>query len=130
MCLRCGGAIGRICDSAEAEPALANTARLPHGEWDAWAVWNLKARFLLRGAEDWTALFSPALPHPGYPLMLPGTVARLWMWLGTETPATGAWVAATFTYATPVVSTGAVAALRGWGPELLTGCWSSRPLAA
>ena len=95
-----------------------HTARLPHGEWDAWAVWNLKARFLFRGGEDWIGLFSPELPHAAYPLMLPGTVARLWLWIGADAPVAAAVVAAVFLYAIPVVVAGSVAQLRGWRPAL------------
>lgn len=56
----------------------------PHGRWDAWAIWNLKARFLSRGGVEWSALFSPSLDwsHPDYPLFLPSTVARLWNYAG------------------------------------------------
>ena len=32
----------------------------PHGGWDAWAIWNLRARFLFRGGEVWRDAF-PAL---------------------------------------------------------------------
>lgn len=34
--------------------------KTPHGGWDAWAVWNLKARFVFRGGEAWTNVFSPS----------------------------------------------------------------------
>jgi hypothetical protein len=62
-------------------------AHRPHGKWDAWAIWNLRARFLHRGGEHWTAAFSPLLPwtHPDYPLLLPGAVARGWSYAGEET---------------------------------------------
>ncbi|PYR80037.1 MAG: hypothetical protein DMF87_09860, partial [Acidobacteria bacterium] len=58
-----------------------------HGSWDAWAIWNLRARFLLR-ARDWTQAFTPDLgwSHPDYPLLVPLTVMRLWACLGVETP--------------------------------------------
>lgn len=56
----------------------------PHGGWDAWAIWNLKARFLARdGFED---LFAPELwsSHPDYPLLLSSSVARAWVILRGE----------------------------------------------
>jgi hypothetical protein len=88
--------------------------RMPHGEWDAWAIWNLKARFLFRSGEHWQDLFAGNLPHSGYPLLVPSAVARLWTWIGHESPAVGALVAGTFTYATPLVVAGSLAHLRGW----------------
>ena len=49
------------------------------GGWDAIAVWNLKAQFLL-SATDWLNIFSPEIywSHPDYPLMLPSLVASGW----------------------------------------------------
>ncbi len=65
---------------------VARMAAEPHGRWDAWAMWNLKARFLARGEAGWDALFasSPGWSHPDYPLFLPATVARLWNYAGGE----------------------------------------------
>lgn len=60
----------------------------PVGNWDANAIWNLKARFFYRGAGDaWTRMFQREIwfSHPDYPLMLPAAVARLWTYLGHET---------------------------------------------
>jgi hypothetical protein len=57
----------------------------PHGGWDAWAIWNLRARFLLRAGTNWTDAFSPLLPHPDYPILLPSLVARCWTLAGEGT---------------------------------------------
>jgi hypothetical protein len=59
----------------------------PHGWWDAWMIYNLRARFLLRGGSEWTDAFSALLPisHPDYPLLLPGLVVRGWSYMGQET---------------------------------------------
>ncbi len=58
----------------------------PHGNWDAWAIWNNRARFIFRGAENWRVGFSPLLgwSHPDYPLLLPLAIARGWFYLGEE----------------------------------------------
>lgn len=58
---------------------LMLTAAAPHGEWDAWSIWTLRARFLFR-AQEFTSPFSPAIAwsHPDYPLLVPGAVALLW----------------------------------------------------
>lgn len=52
----------------------------PFGDWDAWAIWNLRAGFLASGTE-WLKGFSPELywSHLDYPLLLPLNVARLWV---------------------------------------------------
>jgi len=65
--------------------SLAEYAALPHGQWDAWAIWNQKARFLLRGGRGWTSALAIDFSNPGHPLLLPATVARLWAYAGTET---------------------------------------------
>lgn len=33
------------------------TLTKPHGEWDAWAIWNMRARFLFRAGEFWRDAF-------------------------------------------------------------------------
>ncbi len=66
----------------------------PQGNWDAWSIWNLRAKFLaavdIGDIGDMTP--SPASPttiarawsplltgtHPEYPLLLSGAVARCW----------------------------------------------------
>ncbi len=55
----------------------------PFGDWDAWAIWNLRAGFIASG-DDWLKGFSSAIlwSHPDYPLFLPLNVARGWVLLG------------------------------------------------
>jgi hypothetical protein len=69
----------------------------PHGEWDAWSIWNLRARFLYRATEA-TVPFDPLLnwSHPDYPLLVPASVAGLWTWNGGEAQWLAAAVAAVF----------------------------------
>ena len=52
----------------------------PFGNWDAWAIWNLRASFLASGSE-WLKGFSQEIiwSHPDYPLLLPLNVSRLWI---------------------------------------------------
>ncbi len=87
----------------------------PHGQWDAWAIWNLRARFIYRAEAQWTKAFTPLLAwsHPDYPLLLPASVTRAWTYLGGEDPAAPALIAALFTLATVALLTSAVASLRG-----------------
>lgn len=51
----------------------------PFGEWDAWALWNLKTKFILYGGRNWTAIFDALHwhTHPDYPLFLP--VLNSWL---------------------------------------------------
>lgn len=85
-------------------------ARIPHGEWDAWAIWNSRARFLFRGGAEWRAGFADELrktSHPGYPLLVPLAVARLWAFAGETTAAPMA-TAILFAVAPVLVLAGAV----------------------
>jgi len=95
----------------------------PHGEWDAWMNWNLKARMFFRGGTAWRAAFSAALPwsHPDYPVLVPTLVARSWFYAGHETQLGPALVAATFTFGTVALLATALARLRGTGQGLLGG---------
>jgi hypothetical protein len=92
-----------------------NLWRHPHGDWDAWAIWNLRARFLFRGGEQWTAAFSPYISwsHPDYPLLVPGTVARGWTYAGRETMLVPRLIACLFGAATVGLLMAALALLRG-----------------
>jgi hypothetical protein len=89
--------------------------RSPHGGWDAWITWNLRARQLFLAGDDWRSGFAvlPAIHHPDYPLLLPGFVARLWHCAGTEWVAASVLVAMFFTFGTVAVASSALGALRG-----------------
>ena len=59
----------------------------PHGHWDAWAIWNLKARFLYRlDGVGWRNLFSDEISwsHGDYPLEFPLIVSKTWGYMGQE----------------------------------------------
>lgn len=53
--------------------------RLPFGNWDAWALWNMKAKFLINSGSNWRALFDQTHWHtqPDYPLLLP--LINIWL---------------------------------------------------
>jgi hypothetical protein len=61
----------------------------PHGNWDAFAIWNLRAKFLVAPGELWKNAASPLLErtHPEYPLLVSGFVARTWRLGGALSPA-------------------------------------------
>ncbi len=52
----------------------------PSGGWDAWQVWNFKAKFLFLSSGNWRDLFDPVLwrSSPHYPLLLP--LINVWGW--------------------------------------------------
>jgi hypothetical protein len=93
----------------------------PLGEWDAWAFWNQRARFLFRSGEAWQQAFRPAFNHPDYPLLLPATTARCWTYLGSDPPWVPWLVGSLFTFATVGVLVCGVALLRSLSQGLLAG---------
>jgi hypothetical protein len=91
---------------------VVRSATLPHGDWDAWMTWNRTARFLFRGASEWRDAFASSFRHPDYPLLIPGAVARLWSYIGTDSMVAPAAVAMLFTFATVGLIGAALAVLR------------------
>ena len=73
-----------------------------HGEYDGWEIWNMRARFLFRGGSHWTDGFTNLLDysHPDYPLLLPASIARSWLYSGVETQITPITIALAFTFGT------------------------------
>lgn len=70
-----------------AATAFIRAIDYPHGFSDAWAIWNLRARFFFRAPNDWRRAFTPLLPwtHPDYPPLLAASVARGWTYAAEET---------------------------------------------
>jgi Dolichyl-phosphate-mannose-protein mannosyltransferase len=95
----------------------------PHGEWDAWAIWNLRARFLARAGAFWTDAFSKqiAWSHPDYPLLLPGAVALCWTLARTESTAVPTAIAFLFTFGAAGVLFATVGILRGKTQAFIAG---------
>lgn len=57
----------------------------PHGLYDAWSYWNLRAKFIARGPSIWQNAFKDLyFFHGDYPLMHSGFIARTWLWTGAE----------------------------------------------
>jgi 4-amino-4-deoxy-L-arabinose transferase-like glycosyltransferase len=95
----------------------------PHGEWDAWAVFNMKARFLFRAGEHWRDLFTEPFEWagPDYPLLWSAAIAGCWTLIGAETLIIPGAAAMLFTLATVGVVVYSVALLRGRTQGLLAG---------
>lgn len=95
----------------------------PHGDWDAWAVYNMKARFVFRAGDHWRDLFSQRLEWANldYPLLIPMSVAACWTLMGKETVVVPALIAMLFTLATVGVAACSVSAIRGKTQGYLAG---------
>ena len=99
------------------------TLTKPHGEWDAWAIWNMRARFLFRGGEFWRDAFSNQLDwsHPDYPLLLPGIVALCWTLVHAESTLASTGAAFLFTFGIAGVLISTLGILRGKMQALIAG---------
>ncbi len=95
----------------------------PHGEWDAWSIWNLKARFLFRGGEGWRNALSSQMPnsHPDYPLLLPSIVAMCWTLARAESISAPIAVAFLFTLGACGLLISSIGILRGKTQALVAG---------
>ncbi len=106
-----GPALG-LCLLLFLAAGAAHIARAPDGDWDAWSIWNARARALLRSAGDVRLACAPERGlalftlHPDYPILLPTAVALGWRALGRES----AWVPALASLL-PALLTIAIAAL-------------------
>ena len=94
-----------------------------HGGWDAWAIWNMRARFLLRDGEHWTKALSAIYnwSHPDYPLLIPANISRIWNYIGNDTVIVPIAVSAVFTFLTISLLVSALACIRSLSIGLLAG---------
>ncbi len=95
----------------------------PHGEWDAWMNWDMRARMIFLGGPTWRAAFAPELPwsHPDYPVLVPSLVVRAWLYAGNATLLGPAVVAGTFAFGAVAVLVTALGVLRAPSQGLLAG---------
>jgi 4-amino-4-deoxy-L-arabinose transferase-like glycosyltransferase len=87
----------------------------PHGEWDAWAIWNVHARFIFLGGPHWTNVFSPQLlgTHADYPWLLPSLIARFWTYMGNDTVLVPITISTIFTFFTVFLLYASLSLLKG-----------------
>jgi len=95
----------------------------PHGNWDAWTIWNMRARFVFRTGAQWKTAFSPLMnwSHTDYPLLIPCLVTRCWYYIGHETVTAPALVSGIFTFATVGLAFSSIAVLRNESQGYLAG---------
>ena len=98
--------------------------RLPHGTgWDAWSIYGIRARAIILGGNQWRDAFSGLLlwSHPDYPLLLPLSTARVWLYAGSEIRPAQAILTAVFALATVGVLYATLATLRSRTQGCLAG---------
>ena len=95
----------------------------PHGWADAWGMWNLKARFLFRGGDNWEITFSNLLSWTSldYPLLVPVSIVRIWSYLKHDSAIAQILVAALFTFSTVALLISSLAVVRSRSTGLLAG---------
>lgn len=98
-------------------------AALPVGNWDAWALWNLRAKFLAGPGGAWRYAFSPLLTnsHPDYPPLLSAFVAHVWKAGGNMDAIAPALTSLLFFAALLALLISTVTLLRGTASGLLAG---------
>jgi hypothetical protein len=95
----------------------------PQGNWDAWSIWNLRARFLAADGTLPQRAWSPALnwTHPEYPLLVSAFVARCWTFAGSTAEAAPIATSYLFFIALVATAAGGFAAWRSRTLGLLLG---------
>lgn len=106
--------------------AAAAYVASPEGEWDAFSIWNMRARFLAAPGQAWLGAMAPGMnaglagaSHPGYPLLLSGWIAMAWMAGGAMETAVPATVSVLFALATAGLLFTGLRELRGEWSALL-----------
>lgn len=90
------------------------------GGWDAWALWNNRARYLLLGnSETWRNVFSVHVNHSDYPYLLSGFIARCWVIIGKDRALVPVITAGLFTISTIGLFISATTRLRSFAAGLL-----------
>jgi hypothetical protein len=93
----------------------------PHGQFDAFGIWNLRARFLYSGGHDWKNFTYMTGANTDYPLLLPASIARSWEFVGSETQLTPIAIGLLFTFATIGIVLVSISHLRSERQGLLAG---------
>lgn len=82
---------------------IIDSIKEPHGLWDAWNYWNLKAKFISKAPNEWPAIFHQMISedfHVDYPLLQTGFIARCWRGLQNDPVWVPILLAYTFTFCT------------------------------
>jgi hypothetical protein len=106
-----------------ATAAMTDTwTAIPHGNWDAWSIWNLRARFLASGHFA-SGAWSPVLAQytrAEYPLLVSSFVGRCWAFGHAGSTAIPAAASYLFFLALVSLVSGGIMAMRGVAVGLLS----------
>jgi hypothetical protein len=114
-CLLLAGAVGFV-----ASGLVFAISQNPHGDWDAFAIWNSHARYLYRDGPAWQEHIQNTF-HADYPLLVPAVNARAWRYAGQEIPETGGWLGLVFTLSGVAVLIATLIELRNLRRAMLIG---------
>ncbi|MEO5358121.1 MAG: hypothetical protein H7844_12600 [Nitrospirae bacterium YQR-1] len=94
---------------------IQNLRLNPHGGWDAWSIWNLRAKFLFKNEAFWKDAFSSHIlwSHPDYPLLLPLTVSRWWKYTDGHSVTVAQTTAFIFTFSTLILLFNSISYFKG-----------------
>lgn len=95
----------------------------PYGDWDAWSMWNVRAKYLAGGPSTWRHAVAPELigKHSDYPLLLPSVVGGIWRLTGDTPTVVPRAVALGSFLAVVALVVGGLAALRSLATGLIAG---------
>lgn len=95
----------------------------PQGDWDAWSIWNLRARYLAAPDHLFERTWSPQLAgtHPEYPLLTSAFIARCWAYGGSIGETVPMTTACMFYLALVAIGIGGVAVTRSGALGILYG---------
>jgi hypothetical protein len=94
----------------------------PHGNWDAFSIWNLRAEFLRTQGALASRAWSPLLvSHPEYPLLVSSFIARCWAFGNSTSTAVPIATSYLFLLALIALTTGGLTVLRSQSMGLLLG---------
>ncbi len=112
------GAMGVLILGAQIIAARA----APYGQWDAFSIWNLRARFFAGPGESWKHAVNTIVVemHPEYPPLLSSAVAAFWKLTGTAGEAAVPLILSlAFFWAAAALLVASVAVLRGTAVAVL-----------
>ena len=99
---------------------MARVERLPHGEWDGWAIWSSHARVLVRTGSNWLNHLQYTF-HGDYPELTPTLTARFWRYAGMEFSTSGGIIGIILGLSAAVVLVAVLSELRGSHVGLIMG---------
>src|SRR5258706_12991838 len=102
--LRLAAGVGVVCLCLSFSETIATN---PNGEWDAFSIWNVRAKYLAGGGPTWRNAVASNLAagmaggaHPGYTVVVSASIAQGWTLTGADCDVAPAAVRRFFTVGT------------------------------